>query len=69
MREKPTPISFLGLSERCQYCAVATGFGSTVPAVYAACQMFWRLTRRVISCSDTSTLNAHSRTTQLGPKS
>ena len=32
-REKPTLISFFGLRERCQYCAVATGFGSTTPAV------------------------------------
>ena len=36
-REKPTSISFLGLSERCQYRQRATGFGSTIPAVYAAC--------------------------------
>ena len=36
-REKPTSISFFGLSERCQYRQRATGFGSTIPAVYAAC--------------------------------
>lgn len=50
-REKPTEMSFLGLRERCQYCAVATGLGSTTPAVYAACQMPCRFTRRVTSCT------------------
>ena len=32
-REKLMEISFLGLSERCQYWQVATGLGSTTPAV------------------------------------
>ena len=48
-REKPTEMSFLGLRERCQYWVVDTGLGSTAPAVYAACQMLVKLTRRVIS--------------------
>ena len=48
--EKPTSMSFLGFSDRCQYRHVAIGFGRTMPAVYDACQMSFRLTRRVISC-------------------
>jgi hypothetical protein len=43
--------TFFGSSDRCQYWHDATGFGSTRPAVYAACQMSRRFTRRVISCA------------------
>ncbi len=50
-RVKLTAMSLRGCSARCQYVAVATGLGSTTPAVYAACQMPARFTRRVISCA------------------
>lgn len=49
-REKPTATSLRGFSVRCQYCASAAGRGSSTPAVYTACQMPARFTRRVISC-------------------
>ena len=47
----PMEMSFLGLRERCQYWHSATGLGSSTPAVYTACQMSCRFTRRVISCN------------------
>ena len=50
-REKLMEISFLGLRLRCQYWQVATGLGSTTPAVYAACHMPCRLTLLVTSCT------------------
>ena len=37
------------LIDLCQYLQRATGFGSTTPAVYTACQIPFKLTRRVIS--------------------
>ena len=48
-----TSISFLGLSDRCQYLQRPTGLGSTTPAVYTACQQSVKLTRRVISLIST----------------
>ena len=48
-RVNPISTSFLTFRLLCQYRAVPIGLGSTTPAVYAACQMPRRLTRRVIS--------------------
>ena len=42
--EKPISMSFLGFKDRCQYRQLATGLGSTTPAVYAACHTPHRLT-------------------------